>query len=77
MIPIAIVPASIGGYSSEWSDDWEGTSETTTVVVGGTGELLRFSNRVRVHPRHRPVSAVPAGSLSHPRSRVMASTSRR
>lgn len=38
VIPIAIVMASIGGYSSgEWSAD---TSNTTTVVVGGTGLLF-------------------------------------
>ena len=38
VIPIAIVIASIGGYSSgEWSAD---TSSTTTVVVGGTGMLF-------------------------------------
>ena len=38
VIPIAIVMASIGGYSSgEWNAD---TSNTTTVVVGGTGLLF-------------------------------------
>ena len=38
VIPIAIVMASIGGYTSgEWSAD---TSNTTTVVVGGTGLLF-------------------------------------
>ncbi len=38
VIPIAIVMASIGGYSSgEWNAD---TSHTTTVVVGGTGLLF-------------------------------------
>jgi hypothetical protein len=39
VIPIAIVLASIGGYSSgEWGD--AGTQSTSTVVIGGTGLLF-------------------------------------
>ena len=36
IIPIAIVLATIGGYSGEWG----GGAETTTVAVGGTGLLF-------------------------------------
>jgi hypothetical protein len=36
VIPIAIVLASIGGYSGQWS----GGSDATTVAVGGTGLLF-------------------------------------
>ena len=38
MIPIAIVLASIGGYSTDWVSD-TGT-RTTTVAIGGTGLLF-------------------------------------
>src|SRR5437588_2676186 len=37
VIPIAIVLGTIGGYSSSWVN---GTGNTTTVVVGGTGLLF-------------------------------------
>jgi hypothetical protein len=37
VIPIAIVLATIGGYSSSWVN---GTGNTTTVAVGGTGLLF-------------------------------------
>jgi len=36
VIPIAIVLATIGGYSEQWGDG----AQTTTVVVGGTGLLF-------------------------------------
>jgi hypothetical protein len=36
VIPIAIVLASIGGYSGQWG----GADETTTVAIGGTGLLF-------------------------------------
>jgi Domain of unknown function (DUF4389) len=36
VIPIAIVLATIGGYSGQWG----GGAETTTVAVGGTGLLF-------------------------------------
>jgi hypothetical protein len=38
VIPIAIVLASIGGYSGQ--GDWDSGSETSTVVIGGTGLLF-------------------------------------
>jgi Domain of unknown function (DUF4389) len=39
VIPIAIVLGSIGGYSGHWS--WNGgSSEASTIVVGGTGLLF-------------------------------------
>jgi hypothetical protein len=37
VIPIAIVAASIGGYSESWTS---ASGETATVVVGGTGLLF-------------------------------------
>jgi hypothetical protein len=37
VIPIAIVFASIGGYTTSWAHG--GTGDTTTIVVGGTGLL--------------------------------------
>jgi len=37
VIPIAIVLASIGGYSESWTD---ASGETATVAVGGTGLLF-------------------------------------
>jgi hypothetical protein len=37
VIPIAIVLASIGGYSAEWTD---GGTNTTTYAIGGTGLLF-------------------------------------
>jgi hypothetical protein len=37
VIPIAIVLATIGGYSTSWVN---GTGNTTTVAVGGTGLLF-------------------------------------
>src|SRR5579864_2567637 len=37
VIPIAIVLASIGGYSASWVN---GTGNSTTVAVGGTGLLF-------------------------------------
>jgi hypothetical protein len=37
VIPIAIVLASIGGYTASWAN---GSGATTTIVVGGTGLLF-------------------------------------
>ncbi len=37
VIPIAIVAASIGGYTASWAG---GTGNTTTIAVGGTGLLV-------------------------------------
>jgi Domain of unknown function (DUF4389) len=37
VIPIAIVIASIGGYSASWTT---GNAQTTTVAIGGTGLLF-------------------------------------
>ena len=37
VIPIAVVVASIGGYTASWAS---GTGATTTVAVGGTGLLF-------------------------------------
>ena len=37
VIPIAIVLAAIGGYSSSWAN---GSGSTTTIAVGGTGLLF-------------------------------------
>ena len=37
VIPIAIVAASIGGYTASWAN---GTGNTTTIAVGGTGLLF-------------------------------------
>ena len=34
VIPIGIVAASIGGYTASWAN---GTGNTTTVAIGGTG----------------------------------------
>jgi hypothetical protein len=38
VIPIAIVAASIGGYSGQYWD--EGASQTTTIAIGGSGLLF-------------------------------------
>lgn len=37
VIPIAIVLASVGGYSASWAN---GSGATTTIAVGGTGLLF-------------------------------------
>ncbi len=37
LIPIGIVLATIGGYSSSWAN---GSGDTTTIAVGGTGLLF-------------------------------------
>jgi hypothetical protein len=37
VIPIAIILATIGGYSTSWAN---GTGNTTTIAVGGTGLLV-------------------------------------
>jgi hypothetical protein len=40
IIPIAIVLASIGGFSSGGDYDYDGGTTTATIVVGGTGLLF-------------------------------------
>jgi Domain of unknown function (DUF4389) len=40
VIPIVIVLGAIGGYGGEWSGDWDGRGQTTTVAIGGAGLLF-------------------------------------